>query len=173
MPGDNSMGEEEPGVSVHIQGSVNILADYFSRTPLRQGEWSLHQEVFGSLGARWGQPQIDLFATYQNAKVRVFFSLYPVGGWMLWPRLGISSWITGSLPWVSWLGCSGRWRCKGKYIIIAPFWPKRAWFSLLQDLSLEPPLQLPKRADLLLLQGIHHPHLEVLQFAAWILSGRS
>lgn len=60
---------------------------------------------------------------------------------------------------------------KGRYIIIAPLWPKQAWFSLLWALSLEPAQLLLGRPDLLQQQGIHHPQPEMLKLVGWILNG--
>ena len=61
-----------------------------------------------------------------------------------------------------------------KIILIAPAWPKQAWFTDLLRLSCARPLLLPLRVNLLSqLKGrIMHPNPENLHLHAWLLSGR-
>ncbi|CAJ0950873.1 unnamed protein product [Ranitomeya imitator] len=61
--------------AVHIRGTDNFRADFLSRHTLHQGEWMLNRKIFKMITARWGVPQIDLFATRANRQVRVFASL--------------------------------------------------------------------------------------------------
>lgn len=56
--------------------SKNFLADLLSRRNVLEAEWSLNQEVFLMVTEARGQPQIDLFASQQNTKVQMFFSLH-------------------------------------------------------------------------------------------------
>lgn len=62
--------------AIHVKGSQNLLADLLSRRKVVVAEWSMNQEVFLMVTKAWGQPQIDLFASQQNSKVRMFFSLH-------------------------------------------------------------------------------------------------
>ena len=61
-----------------------------------------------------------------------------------------------------------------KIILIAPAWPKQAWFIDLLCLLCARPLLLPLRVNLLSqLKGrIMHPNPENLHLHAWLLSGR-
>jgi hypothetical protein len=61
-----------------------------------------------------------------------------------------------------------------KIILIAPAWPRQAWFPELLLLSCARPLKLPFRRDLLSqFKGkVVHPRPESLHLHAWLLSGR-
>jgi hypothetical protein len=61
-----------------------------------------------------------------------------------------------------------------KIILIAPAWPKQAWFPERLLLSCARPLKLPFRRDLLSqFKGkVVHPRPESLHLHAWLLSGR-
>ena len=62
----------------HIPGRLNVIADKLSRsTQVIQTEWSLLQEVFDHLCARWHTPRVDLFATRYNHKLPKFVSPVP------------------------------------------------------------------------------------------------
>ena len=62
----------------HIPGRLNVIADKLSRhKQVIQTEWSLLQEVFDHLCARWHTPQVDLFATRYNHKLPKFVSPVP------------------------------------------------------------------------------------------------
>jgi hypothetical protein len=61
----------------HIPGVENYFADHESRHFESTTECKLHPHVVGSLFRKWGQAQIDLFASRLNAQVPRFFSLRP------------------------------------------------------------------------------------------------
>ncbi|XP_073408631.1 uncharacterized protein [Dendrobates tinctorius] len=63
--------------ALHIKGKENITADFLSRNPLKQGEWSLNTSIFDLIVQKWGQPEVDLFATRENRKLKQFCSLNP------------------------------------------------------------------------------------------------
>ncbi|CAJ0955120.1 unnamed protein product [Ranitomeya imitator] len=54
--------------ALHIKGKENVAADFLSRNVLKQGEWSLNEDIFNLVVRRWGQPVVDLFATRNNRK---------------------------------------------------------------------------------------------------------
>lgn len=54
-------------------------------------------------------------------------------------------------------------------ILITPHWPRRLWFSILNDLAVEPPWILPVREDLLYQGPIFCPQVERWNLAAWLL----
>ncbi|XP_068128360.1 uncharacterized protein [Hyperolius riggenbachi] len=63
--------------AVHLKGTLNCLADFLSRSPLHQDEWSLNEVVFQGLVHLWGRPDMDLFARKNNTKCQMFCSLCP------------------------------------------------------------------------------------------------
>ena len=62
--------------AVHLPGVKNVLADMLSRTETDHNEWSLNTRVTDRLFLAWGKPQVDLFASRQNAKLPTFCSLH-------------------------------------------------------------------------------------------------
>ena len=80
----------------HIPGRLNVIADKPSRhKQVIQTEWSLLQEVFNHLCARWHTPQVDLFATRYNHKLPKFVS--PVPDPQAWQVDALS------LNWEGWM----------------------------------------------------------------------
>ncbi|CAJ0914778.1 unnamed protein product [Ranitomeya imitator] len=63
--------------AIHLKGTANIQADYLSRQDIHPGEWSLDLQTFNMLVQKWGLPEVDLFASYQNAKVKNLLFLEP------------------------------------------------------------------------------------------------
>ena len=64
----------------HIAGQLNVLADLASRTgQVIPSEWSLATESFQWVvnQSPWGPPQVDIFASSQNHKLRDYISPCP------------------------------------------------------------------------------------------------
>ncbi|KAL0150616.1 hypothetical protein M9458_054077, partial [Cirrhinus mrigala] len=61
--------------AVHVPGHLNMGADILSRQGPRPGEWMLHPEVVRQIWRVFGQAQVDLFATQENAQCPRWFSL--------------------------------------------------------------------------------------------------
>ncbi|KAL0159829.1 hypothetical protein M9458_043554, partial [Cirrhinus mrigala] len=54
--------------AVHVPGHLNMGADVLSRQGPRPGEWMLHPEVVKQIWRVFGQAQVDLFGTQENAQ---------------------------------------------------------------------------------------------------------
>ncbi|KAL0159972.1 hypothetical protein M9458_043697, partial [Cirrhinus mrigala] len=76
--------------AVHVPGHLNMGADILSRQGQRPGEWMLHPEVVKQIWRVFGQAQVDLFATQENAQCPHWYSLtiQLPWGWMPWYRRG-------------------------------------------------------------------------------------
>jgi hypothetical protein len=61
---------------VHLQGSLNTVADHLSRATLNPEHWELHPLDFERLCQWAGTPDVDLMATAANAKVPRFVSRF-------------------------------------------------------------------------------------------------
>ncbi|XP_077111651.1 uncharacterized protein LOC143767303 [Ranitomeya variabilis] len=162
--------------ALHIRGAENTTADFLSRNTLRQGEWSLNGSIFNLIVERWGQPEVDLFATKENRKVAQFCSLNPRENPLSVDALLID-WnfrLAYAFPPLSLLPLVVRKIRKDKatVIIIAPFWPRRTWFPCLRAMSISDPWVLPDIPDLLSQGPVYHPRAVGLHLTAWILSGR-
>ena len=64
----------------HIPGKLNKEADFGSRHFNDRTEWSLDPSTFELITKKLGQPEIDLFASYSNAKVACYYSWKPDPG---------------------------------------------------------------------------------------------
>ncbi|CAJ0958249.1 unnamed protein product [Ranitomeya imitator] len=160
--------------AVHIPGVENWAADFLSRQGLASGEWELHPEVFLQICLRWGTPDVDLMASRLNAKVHNFIARsrdpQAIGVDAL-----ISPWHQFQLPYVfPPLPLLPRVIRKIKtegvpVILVAPDWPRRAWYAELVQLVADVPLRLPDRPDLLRQGPIYHQSSGALRLTAWLL----
>ena len=163
--------------AVHILGSMNVMADLLSRDARTiNTEWSLHPQVTTQLWHKWYMPNIDLFATLYNRKLKKYVSPFPDKEAVAVDALSIS-WDNLSAyafpPFailrkvVQKLEQSAN--CQ--MLLVAPHWPNQPWFAVLTGLSLTPPFQLPLRYDLLKqpVQELFHQNLELLNLHAWNL----
>ena len=168
------------GISIrarHIPGRLNVIADQLSRAgQILPTEWSLHEGIVQSLFGRWGPPNIDLFATRYNKKCPVFVS--PVPDPLALEADALS---------ISWEGMSAyaypphqiltqvlshfRKTHSCRLILVAPHWPAQMWFKTLQELAVEPPVQLPTGPRMLRQpqSDVYHSEPDILQLHAWLL----
>ena len=61
--------------AVHVPGLQNTGADLLSRGRYYYGDWSLHPGVARQVSTRYGQPEVDLFATAEKTACPLFFAL--------------------------------------------------------------------------------------------------
>ena len=162
---------------IHIKGTMNVMADLLSRD-LRtvNTEWSLHPQVAQQIWNKWYMPKIDLFATLYNRKQHLYVSPFPDQEAMAidalslnWDHLNTYAFPPTAILKEVTLKLEQSIDCN--MILVAPYWPNQTWFPILQNLSVEPPFQLPNRYDLLRqpIQEIYHQSLEMLNLHAWLL----
>ncbi|XP_041446270.1 uncharacterized protein LOC121403038 [Xenopus laevis] len=159
--------------AIHIPGVANTKADLLSRNQLDPGEWELHPEAFDQLVSIWGRPSIDLMASRRNRKVSTFFARYrdPLAAgvdamtqhWQfklayVFPPLPMLPRVLKKLK-----------QSRATVIVVAPFWPRRTWFSDLQELSVAPPVRLDGRPDLLQQGPIAHHNPGLFALTGWLL----
>ncbi len=77
--------------AVHIPGQLNRAADVLSRQLTFPREWRLHPETIRLIWSRFGEAQVDLFASPESSHCQLYFSLTegPIGTDALahsWPR---------------------------------------------------------------------------------------
>ncbi|KAL0177701.1 hypothetical protein M9458_026595, partial [Cirrhinus mrigala] len=136
--------------AVHIPGELNRAADQLSRQPTHPGEWQLHPQTVQLIWSRFGEAQIDLFASPDSSHCQLYYSLSeaPLGRDAL-----AHSWPPGpkyAFPPVSLLAQT---LCKiredgEQVLLVAPYWPTRTWFVDLTLLATAPPWKIPLRKDL-------------------------
>ena len=163
-------------VAKHIPGRLNVLADSLSRRgQLLPSEWSLHQEVANLIFSELGHPMVDLFATRLNHRLPLYVSpVLDPGAWALdaltldWDQL-----IAYAFPPFNLLPRvlqKVRTSCC-QLLLVAPWWPQRAWFSNLMELLCDHPRALPHRPDLLSQRGVIHNNPDMFHLHVWPLSG--
>lgn len=138
--------------AVHLKGTLNSLADFLSRQQVKQDEWSLNQEVFEQVVKTWGIPEVDLFASESNKKVAQFFSLHSLDRARGMDTFA-NAWhfnLCYAFPPVRLVAEALQKILTQEMdlILIAPFWPRKAWFAVLKRLAIYPPILLPMREDL-------------------------
>ena len=160
----------------HVPGLLNTGADLLSRGPLRYHDWSLHQGVTAQIWERFGTPVADLFASEENKKCQLFFSLrgpstlgtdamahcWPQGLLYAFPPLDL-------IPLVL-----ARVRAQGSTVLlVAPAWG--SWRQEISPLLYDQPWQLPLWRDLLSQAGheIFHHRPQDLDLWVWPVKGRT
>ena len=83
-------------VPVHLLGRCNVQADRLSRPGQELlTEWDIDPELLRPIFSHWGQPWIDVFATFNNKKCSQLVSPFPD------PRAAFINAL--SIPW-NWMG---------------------------------------------------------------------
>ncbi|CAJ0950626.1 unnamed protein product [Ranitomeya imitator] len=155
--------------AVHIPGVENWAADFLSRKGLAAGEWSLHPEVFHQICLQWGTPDVDLTASRVNRKVPQFVSRsrdpLAVGVDALaipWSQFELP-YLFPPLPLLPKL--LKKIKAEGvPVILIAPDWPRRAWFAELVNLLADAPLAPSRQARSAVPGSDLPPEFSVAQF---------
>jgi hypothetical protein len=165
--------------AVYIPGKLNVEADWASRYFEDRSDWKLARPVFERLEGLFGPLTIDLFASFHNKQISVYYSWFPDPGALAvdafeqhWPRTGAYAFppinlIARVLQVVVQQECS--------LLLIAPCWPHQPWFPLLLQLLSDDPRSLSHNLDLLQHpRGLIHPMLRAqsLHLTAWPLSGQ-
>ena len=137
----------------HIPGKLNKEADLRSINVNDRIEWSLDPSTFELITKKLGQPEIDLFASYSNAKVACYYLWKPDSGAAHVDAFTVS-WIgplTYCFPPFSLLG-----RClqksamdQAECIVLIPNWPIQPYYFRVMEMLVSLPLVLASRPQLL------------------------
>ncbi len=129
--------------AVHVPGELNRAADALSRQHALPGEWRLHPEVPQLNWRRFGDAQVDLFASPDTSHCQLFFSLSEgtLGTDALacsWPR-GLGKYAFPPVSLLAQTLCKVR-EDEEQVLLVAPYWPNRTWFPELMLLATDPSL---------------------------------
>nr|CAH7740569.1 unnamed protein product [Callosobruchus chinensis] len=137
----------------YINTKDNIRADSLSRNTQDNTEFELNQNAFVRVVERFGQPQIDLFASQVNAKCDMYVSWGPdpdsfgVDAFTLdW-----SDYYFYAFPPFSLINrvVSKIKTDKATGILIAPDWPTQPWYPIFLSLITTDPIVLLPSDDLI------------------------
>lgn len=164
--------------ATYIPGAQNVVADYHSRCFQENTEWSLMSEVFDKITVVFFMPEIDLFASELNNKVKKFVSWFPCASAQAADAFSIS-WtdlLSYCFPPFSLIAqVLAKLRTDtASALVVMPFWTSQTWFPQMLDLLVDHPryisprkrlLGLPHQADVL------HPLSKKLSLLVAHLSG--
>lgn len=61
----------------HLPGKYNVVADFESRHQNDCSDWQLNTQIFRRLYQAYSPLTVDLFASFKNAQLEIFFSWRP------------------------------------------------------------------------------------------------
>ena len=160
----------------HVPGTENEQADKLSRVFASPLEWKLNPGIVQTIFLKMGRPLIDLFASAANNQLQVYCSRLqdPQAYQTDALRMNWDNTFGYAFPPISLihlvLDRIERYRCT--VILIAPRWPRKAWYPRLLEMSVQAPIMLPQRPDLLTQNRgrLQHPDPGQFCLAAWKLS---
>ncbi|CAK1595512.1 unnamed protein product [Parnassius mnemosyne] len=161
----------------YISSKENTEADFESRKTNIDTEWELCEKAYNIITKELGMPEIDLFASRQNAKCSKYIS------WKQDPEaLNIDAFTInwGNLYFYAFPPFSLILKCLQKIkndkaigIVVIPWWPSQPWFPLAQILLISDWIIFKPHKKLLLSPfRITHPLYQQLTLVAGKLSGK-
>lgn len=156
-----------------------MITDYESRHLNDSSDWMLNKQIFNSIQQRFGPFSMDLFASFRNTQLKVFFSWKPDPMATAVDTLA-QEWRHHRPYLFPPFALVGRALQKIKEekvpfaLLVAPVWPAQLWHSLLLSMLINHPQILPNRRNLLSNpQNRIHPMVECnhMTLAAWPVSG--
>ena len=161
----------------HIPGPDNHLADFFSRNFKEDIEWCLNREVFLEICNRFGEPDLDLFASRLNRQTLNFVSWFPDPEALMTDAFSFS-WAPffsyGFPPFCLLNKLLAKVRSDSAMgIFILLVWPTQPWFPAMLHLLAANPVMLLQSENLLFLPFSNKKHhlLPQVRLMACLLSG--
>lgn len=164
--------------ATYISSKDNFHADAASRSTNIDTEWELSEKAFNLIDKIFGPFSIDLFATFENRKVKKFCSRFPspeafrVDAFTIpWKNEKIYAFPPFALvaPTLKKFITD-----KAEGIIVVPNWPTQPWYPLLKTLLRDSPVVFQPDNKLLMspCRSKVHPLARTLSLVAVRLSGK-
>ena len=128
------------GISLEVEWiprDLNEAADAVSREAIvvDTDDWGISQSFFDILDSRWGPLTIDCFSNDYNAKLKRFYSLFNSPGSAGVDAFSFDWHVENCLlvPPVCVVGATLHHLklCKGRGVLVVPFWPSASFWPLL------------------------------------------
>lgn len=118
--------------AAYVPGILNVAADMISKEGLPPWDWGLHPQVLQHLWDKFGRVQVNLFAFLDNAHCHLLYSMSEPPG-----PLGLDTlahdWAFPPFPLIQ--AMLDRTRiAEHCLLLVAPYWPRQPWFSLIMFL---------------------------------------
>ena len=142
--------------SEHVPGAENHRADFLSRW-IDPEDWKIHPRIFEAATALLGPCEVDAFATSENTLLPKWWSRFPSLGCAAVDALKqdfskTRAWCNP--PFSLLLVLLRRLMAQtATAVVCVPAWPSQAWWPLLLEMVIQPPLLLPQRPGLFLPQS--------------------
>ena len=144
----------ETGTTVfatYIPGKKNDRADKLSRRQRDRTDWMLNRALFKRLSKHFGPFTIDLFATRLNAQLPRYISKIPDPGATAVDafRQDLRHERAYTNPPFNLIGrlLAQARRQRATLTVVLPAWEAQAWWPLLGEMLIAPPVLLPRRLD--------------------------
>ena len=142
--------------AVHLPGTENVEADTASRKFQDETEWTLREDVFETLCKIFGQPDIDLFASRLNYRIKPFAAWKPdpeadminslMHDWGEFER------VYAFPPFaIIHLVLQKFIEDRAEGILVVPYWKTKPWFTMFANLIVSEPLLIHVIDDVLFL----------------------
>lgn len=156
-----------------IPGKQNTLADLWSRFRAERYDFELMQADFERIVEKWGQPEVDLFASEKSRKTTKYFSWTPERQNLATDALS-QFWgnINGyAFPPVKLIGrvLQKVHLEKATITIVTPHWEGASWWPILKGMAIDKPIKVTINK-----QTIHQnaPIFVETEMLAWRVSGK-
>ena len=137
----------------HVAGTSNIVANELSRKINDDLEWALEDEIFQKLVDLFGEPELDLFASRRNHKLKNYVSFRPDPNAVAGDAFSISwsnHFVYIFAPF-STLNIVLREIVEDETgaLAIAPLWITQSWWPQLEHLIVDYQVRLPSARTIL------------------------
>ena len=143
--------------AAHIPGKNNIQADYYSREQNDSKEWTVTSKIFLKFQNIFGQPEVDLFASRTNCRIKPYVSWHPDPGCMAVDAFSIT-WSQNLVYCFPPFSVVGRVtqkirEDKATAILVVPLWPTQSWYPTVLSMLIGYPVVFQATID-----KLHLPH---------------
>ena len=162
--------------AAYLTSQDNFLADEQSRISHSNAEWEINPDIFSAMCNLWETPEIDLFASRLNFKVKQYYSWKPdpfstgvdafTANWgeyfsYIFPPFSLVGKILQKLE-----------EDQATAMVIVPMWTTQSWFGKLIRMLIDCPFYFNRS-----IHTVTHPHKETeqlpkMRLLACCLSGK-